>query len=48
MRHAVVPALLGVILGQRVRARLSEATFRTLLFSGLVALGVWIAAGSIV
>jgi uncharacterized protein len=36
---AVVAAVIGVALGQRVRARLPEETFRTVFFVGLLALG---------
>ena len=40
----VVPAVLGMLLGQRVRGRLSERSFRRALFSGLLLIGahlVW-------
>lgn len=44
---AVVPALLGMALGQRLRGRLSEARFRTVFFAGLCALGVFLVAKTI-
>ncbi len=37
---AVVPALLGMMLGQRLRHRASPALFRTLFFGGLLLLGL--------
>lgn len=39
---AVVPALIGMQLGQRLRRRLSEATFRRVFLSGLLAMGVYL------
>lgn len=36
----LVPALIGLEVGQRVRQRLSEQTFRKLFFGGLVVLGL--------
>lgn len=39
---AVLPALLGMVLGQRIRRYLSEATFRRVLFVSLLALGLYI------
>jgi uncharacterized membrane protein YfcA len=39
---ALVPALVGMYAGQRVRHRLSEERFRQLLLAGLMALGVYI------
>jgi uncharacterized membrane protein YfcA len=36
---AIVPAVLGMYLGQRVRARISAETFRIFLYVGLLALG---------
>ncbi len=39
---AVVPALLGMQLGQRLRRRLSEATFRRVFLSGLLAMGLYL------
>ena len=41
---AVVPALLGMVIGQRVRGRLSEARFRVVFFVALGAMGVAIVA----
>jgi uncharacterized membrane protein YfcA len=37
---AVMPALLGMVLGQRLRHSASPATFRTLFFSGMLLLGL--------
>jgi uncharacterized membrane protein YfcA len=37
---AIVPAMLGMYLGQRMRARISAQTFLTLMYLGLVALGI--------
>ncbi|EWH02137.1 TSUP family transporter [Halomonas sp. BC04] len=36
---AVVPALLGMQLGQRLRHRLSEAAFRRIFLTGLLVMG---------
>ena len=44
---AVVPAILGMRLGQRLRKRLSEAHFRTVFFWALLALGLYIVARSL-
>ena len=41
---AIVPALLGMAMGQRVRRRLSEERFRRVFFGALLLLGVYIAA----
>ncbi len=41
---AIVPAVLGMILGRRLRARLSETAFRRAFFAGLMALGLYIVA----
>jgi uncharacterized membrane protein YfcA len=41
---AVIPGLLGMLIGQRVRGRLSEQTFKRALFTGLLIVGahlVW-------
>jgi uncharacterized membrane protein YfcA len=38
-----IPAVAGMILGQRVRRRLSEETFRKVFFAALVMLGSYIA-----
>jgi uncharacterized membrane protein YfcA len=35
-----VPAMLGMYLGQKMRARISAQTFLVLMYLGLVALGV--------
>ena len=37
---AVAPALAGMLLGQRLRGRLSEKAFRRALFSGLLLVAV--------
>jgi uncharacterized membrane protein YfcA len=37
---AVLPALLGMVLGQRLRHSASPATFKTLFFSGMLLLGL--------
>lgn len=39
---ALVPALIGMALGQFARGRLSEASFRVVFFAGLVVLGAYI------
>ena len=39
---AVVPALVGMVLGQVVRQRLSEAAFRTVFFASLLVMGAYI------
>jgi len=40
---ALLPALLGMALGQWVRARVEAETFRTVFFCGLLLLGVYLA-----
>jgi hypothetical protein len=40
----VVPALAGMVIGQKVRGRLSAATFSTIFFASLLILGLYIAA----
>jgi hypothetical protein len=40
----VIPAILGMVLGRRLRTRLAEATFRRLFHLALVGLGVAILA----
>lgn len=45
---AVVIALLGMRLGQAVRARLSPQTFRFWFFAGLLALGAYLAARGLI
>lgn len=44
---AVIPALIGMGIGRRLRAHLSEALFRKALFSALLAIGVWIVIKSV-
>lgn len=44
---AVIPALAGMVLGQRLRARLSEQRFRTVFFIALLLLGAYIIAGAL-
>lgn len=39
---AVIPALIGMMVGQRVRKSLSEARFRQVFFGSLLVLGVYI------
>lgn len=39
---AVVPAFAGMLIGERIRAGLSEATFRYIFFASLIALGGYI------
>lgn len=41
---ALLPAIAGMALGQRIRRRLSEARFRRVFFSALLALGLYIIA----
>lgn len=43
----VVPALVGMVLGQQVRKRLSEALFRKVFFWALLALGLYIIANAL-
>ncbi|MGF1628913.1 MAG: sulfite exporter TauE/SafE family protein [Kiloniellaceae bacterium] len=43
---ALVPALLGMLLGQRLRKGLPEARFRQVFFVALLLLGAYIVAGS--
>ena len=43
---ALVPALIGMVLGQAIRQRLSESLFRRLFFSALLILGLYILYGS--
>ena len=45
---AVAPALLGMVLGRRVRAGLSEAVFRKALFAAILVLGGCILARAVV
>jgi uncharacterized membrane protein YfcA len=44
---AVVPAILGMALGQRIRRGLSEARFRRVFFVALLLLGLYIIAGAL-
>jgi len=44
---AVVPALAGMILGQRLRQKLSESLFRRVLFIALLLLGAYIVVRSL-
>lgn len=39
---AVVPALLGMIVGRSIRTRLSEAAFKRVFFAALIALGAYV------
>lgn len=39
---AVVPALLGMLLGQKIRRRLPEILFRKIFFCALLALGIYL------
>lgn len=39
----LVPAIVGMICGARVRKKLSEARFRKLFFFGIIVLGAWLA-----
>lgn len=45
---ALVPALLGMVLGQMLRVRMSVETFRRVFFAGLLLLGVYLAAEAII
>lgn len=42
----LVPALVGMVIGQKIRQRLPEDTFRRVFFCALLALGAYIIAGS--
>ncbi len=44
---AVVPALIGMVLGQGLRRRLSEALFRRIFFVALLLLGLYIIADAV-
>ncbi|MEZ5739090.1 MAG: sulfite exporter TauE/SafE family protein [Burkholderiaceae bacterium] len=44
---ALLPALLGMVLGQRLRRRLSESTFRRVFFVSLLVIGCYIALGAL-
>ncbi len=44
---ALVPALIGMAIGQRIRRRLSEERFRRVFFVGILALGAYIFAAAV-
>ena len=44
---ALVPAIAGMILGQKLRGRLSEPVFRRCFFLALLAMGLYIVAGAV-
>jgi len=44
---AVIPALIGMTLGQQLRTRMSGAIFRRVFFSSLLVLGLYILARSL-
>ena len=44
---AVLPAIAGMIFGQRIRQKLSEQRFRTVFFTALLVLGAYIIANAI-
>lgn len=44
---AIVPALAGMMLGQKIRRQLSEVLFRKIFLVALLALGIYLVAGSI-
>lgn len=44
---ALLPALAGMVAGQRIRSRLPEATFRRVFFIALLVLGVYIAVTAV-
>ncbi len=44
----VVPAIIGMVIGQRVRGRLSEAMFLKVFFTALAVLGVYITVRSLI
>lgn len=43
---ALVPAIIGMIIGRRIRGRLSEKTFRIFFFAGILLLGIHIIYGA--
>ncbi|MAT86964.1 MAG: hypothetical protein CL532_00220 [Aestuariivita sp.] len=45
---AVLPALIGVRIGQRLRRRMSEPQFRRVFFAGIILLGMYVLAGVMV
>ena len=40
---AILPALAGMVMGQRIRARLSETAFRRVFYTAMILLGAYIA-----
>lgn len=44
---AVLPAIAGMTMGQRIRQHLSETAFRRVFFTALLALGVYIVIGAV-
>ena len=44
---AIIPALIGMVVGQKVSQRLSESAFRMVFFISLLLLGVYIVLRSI-
>jgi len=45
---SVVPAIIGMVLGQKLRQRLSEAKFRKVFFTSILILGLYIIVRSLV
>ncbi len=43
----LVPAAIGMVLGQKIRRQLSEAVFRKVFFASLLALGLYIIAAAV-
>jgi uncharacterized membrane protein YfcA len=43
---ALLPAIAGMMLGQRIRRRISEPLFRKIFFASLLALGAYIIASA--
>lgn len=43
----VIPALIGMVIGQRIRKMLSEENFRRVFFMSLLVLGLYIVAGAL-
>lgn len=44
----LVPAILGMILGRKIRSLLSETRFRLIFFMGILALGLYIAVSTLI
>ncbi len=44
----VVPAIIGMVIGQRVRSKLSESLFLRIFFAALAVLGIYITARSLI